>query len=308
MATGLQPGVDVASFQGPPGEWVAAAGDIVWAAVKLTELQPNGTRYVNPYAQADWDYLHAHGKGRIAYMFGHPGTSAADTVSFFINELNRVGLRDRDAVCLDLEVTDGYGPAHVSAWADQVQAQLKSRLDRPPVLYTFIDFAKEGNCAGLGHYPLWIADPSSPRGHPRVPEPWTSWAIHQYDISGNIDRDVANYASQQEMFDKLGKHSNPTPPPEPDVTNIGGNVSAVAATVWPDGRIVVVGIGTDSFVWRRAWSVQGWGRWQKVSPTEAKGTLAVIVTAAAGVGKMYYIERSGETIELTTTDYGTTWA
>ena len=154
---------------------------------------------------------------------------------------------------------------------------------------------------------MWIADPSSPRGHPRVPEPWTSWAIHQYDISGNIDRDVANYASQQEMFDKLGKQATPTPPPEPDMTNIGGNVSAVAATVWPNGQIVVAGIGTDSFVWRRAWSVQGWGRWQKVSPTEAKGTLALIVTAAAGVGKMYYIERSGATIELTTTDFGTTW-
>lgn len=148
MASGL-PGVDVSSFQGPPGEWVAAAGDIDWAAVKLTELQPNGTRYVNPDAQADWDWLHAHGKGRIGYLFGHPATSAAESVSFFLNEINKIGLRDSDAVCLDLEVTDGYGPAHVSAWADQVQSELKSRIDRPPVLYTFIDFAREGNCACL---------------------------------------------------------------------------------------------------------------------------------------------------------------
>jgi GH25 family lysozyme M1 (1,4-beta-N-acetylmuramidase) len=307
MANELLPGVDVSSFQGPPADWVGEAGAIVWAAVKLTELQPNGTRYINPDAQADWDWLHAHSKGRIAYLFGHPSTSAAETASFFVSELDKIGLRDTDAVCLDLEVTDGEGPSHVSAWADNVQSELKSRLHRPPLLYTFIDFAKEGNCAGLGRYPLWIADPSSPRGHPRVPEPWTTWSIQQFDISGNIDRNVADYASQQVMFDKLGKQTAPKPP-EPGMTNIGGNVSAVAATVWPNGRILVAGIGTDAFVWRRAWSVKGWGRWQQVSPTKAKGSLALIVTATDGGGKMYYIEPSGETIEITTTDYGTTWS
>ena len=41
-------GVDVSSFQGPPADWAKAAGSIVWAAVKLTELEPDGTRYVNP--------------------------------------------------------------------------------------------------------------------------------------------------------------------------------------------------------------------------------------------------------------------
>ena len=39
-------GVDVSSFQGAPGGWSNVAGNIVWAAVKVTELEPDGTRYV----------------------------------------------------------------------------------------------------------------------------------------------------------------------------------------------------------------------------------------------------------------------
>lgn len=306
MVSGRLPGVDVSSFQGPPGDWVAAAGDIDWGAVKLTELEANGTRYVNPDVQADWDWLKANNKGRIAYFFGHPSVSADDTVSFFLSELNKIGLHNTDAVCLDLEVTDGLGPAAVSAWADDVQSQLESTIDRTPLLYTFIDFAQEGNCAGLGRYPLWIAAPSDPPGQPEVPAPWTSWAIHQYDISGNIDRDVANYASQAAMFEALGKNTTPDPPPEPDMTKLGGNVSAISSTRWPDGEILVCGIGTDSYVWTCIWNQNHWSVWRKVSPTKAKGNPSVIAWEN-GNGKLYYIETSGETVEMTTTNNGYTW-
>jgi hypothetical protein len=50
----LQHGVDVAVFQGEPSTWASQAGDIDWAAVKLTELEPKNVRYVNPDAAADW--------------------------------------------------------------------------------------------------------------------------------------------------------------------------------------------------------------------------------------------------------------
>ena len=307
MVSGRLPGVDVSSFQGPPGDWVTAAGDIVWAGVKLTELEANGTRYVNPDAQADWDWLEANKKGRIAYFFGHPSVSADDTVNFFLTELDKAGLHNSDAVCLDLEMSDGLGAAAVSAWADNVQAQLESRLDRPPLLYTFIDFAQEGNCAGLERYPLWIAAPSDPPGQPQVPSPWKSWAIHQYDITGNIDRDVANYADQAAMFDALGKKTTPpNPPSEPDVINLGGNVSAISATRWPDGEILVAGIGTDSYVWTTIWNNNHWSPWRKVSPTKAKGTPAVIAWEN-GNGKLYYIETTGQTVELTTKNNGYAW-
>jgi len=296
-------GCDVASFQGSPGSWTSAVGDFVWAGVKLTEFEPNGTKYVNPDAKADMDWLHGHHKGRVAYLFGHPSVNATDTVDFFMSEFHHIGVRDTDAVALDLEVTDGLAAHQVATWAADVLSQLHKRLDRSPLVYTFIDFAKQGNCAGLGGYPLWIADPSSARGHPVVPAPWKKWALHQYAIIANIDRDVADYASQSAMVKALGK----TKPSEPDVKNLGGSWSAIAATVWADGQIVVAGIGNDSFVHTKTWSqANGWGAWKKVSPTKAKGTLA-LTSSGKGAGAMYYIEPSGEAVEITTSNYGDSW-
>ncbi|MHB1433664.1 MAG: glycoside hydrolase family 25 protein, partial [Streptosporangiaceae bacterium] len=178
-AHGLLDGVDVSSFQGPPSTWRSEAGAIAWAGVKLTELQPGGVTYVNPDAKADWDYLASHKLGRIAYLFGHPSVGALATVEFFTSQLRPLGLSDPDAVMLDLEVTDGLPPASVDAWARDVLAELEHRLHRKPLLYTYLSFAQAGNTASVGGYPLWISDPSSPKGHPQVPAPWTHWTIHQ---------------------------------------------------------------------------------------------------------------------------------
>src|SRR5215469_3246496 len=130
------PGVDVASFQGPPGTWSTEAGGIVWAAVKLTELQPGNIQYVNPEAAADWAFIGQQKLGRIAYLYGHPSVSPGDTVSFFVSELLSLGLGDGDGLMLDLEVTDGLSPGEVSAWANAVMSGLRSTLNRTPILYT----------------------------------------------------------------------------------------------------------------------------------------------------------------------------
>jgi lysozyme len=299
-------GVDVASFQGTPSDWLSAAGDFVWAAVKFTELEPGGIRYTNPDAAADWDSLKASNKGRVAYFFGHPSVNTTETVDFFLSELNNLGLHDTDGVALDLEVSDGLTPAEVTAWAADVLSQVQSRIHRVPLLYTFIDFASAGYCATLGGYPLWIAAPSFPPGKPEVPAPWKTWAVHQYDISGNIDRDLANYENQTTMFTALG-NVVPPKPPEPEVQNLGGNVSAVSSARWPDGKIVVAGLGADGFVQTTVWANNAWGAWKTVSPTKAKGVPSVI-SWVDGHGKLFYIEESGAVVEMTTEDNGATWS
>ncbi len=297
----LLTGVDVASFQGPPGTWVSEAGNFSWAAVKITELEPGGTMYTNPDASADWQWLLANNKGRVGYLFGHPSVSASDTVDFFVSQINALGLEDDDAIALDLEVTDGLEPAQVAAWAVEVQSQLAAQLGRPPLLYTFIDFATAGNCAGLADYPLWIADPSNAAGQPQVPAPWTTWAIDQYDISGNIDRDVANYGSLAVMFAALGKVK------EPDLQNLGGNlVSALASGRWPTGQTLVAGLGQDGYIQANLWNGNDWGGWQNVSPTKAAGAPAIIVWPDSE-GHLYYIDESAAAIQLYTSDYGQTW-
>lgn len=209
------PGVDVSSFQGRPASWMPAAGNISWAAVKITELQPSGVRYVNPDAAADWAALKAAGKGRVAYLFGHPATDPTATAGLFTSAMRSLGLDDADAVCLDHEVSDARSPSSVAGWGREVLGRLRTTFDRPPLLYTFLSFAEAGNCAGMGAYPLWIADPSSPPGRPRVPAPWSKWAIHQHSISGSIDRDLASHSTLAAMQAELGKH--PDPPKGPAV-------------------------------------------------------------------------------------------
>lgn len=202
------PGVDLASFQGQPATWQAHAGAIDWAAVKLTEYQPGGARYVNPDAAADWAWLGAHHLGRIAYLYARPSVLPSETVGLFASALEPMGLQPGDGIAVDLEETDGLPPAQVAAWGRAVCAALRATFGRPPVVYTYLDFALAGNCAGLGGYPLWISDPSSQAGHPRVPAPWTSWAAHQFEVTGAIDRDVAAWPSLAAMSAAIGK---PTP-------------------------------------------------------------------------------------------------
>jgi lysozyme len=294
-------GVDVSSFQGPPATWRPEAGNIAWAAVKLTELEPDGTRYVNPDAAADWRWLEQGSKGRLAYLFGHPSVSATDTVSFFVGELTKLGLKPADGVALDLEVTDGRTPAEVDNWAATVMAGLVQRLQRRPVLYTFLSFAQDGNCNRLGRYPLWIADPSSPAGKPRIPKPWSTWAIHQHDITGPIDRDVANYTSLAAMTEALGK------PKEPVLHNLGGAIVADVTSIrWDDGVTVVAGLGHDGFVQAARWDGK-WGPWKNVSLGKAQGAPG-LTAWGAGQGHLYYTDvTSGHVLELVTNDYGNTW-
>lgn len=224
-------GVDVASFQGQPRQWATLAGPIQFGAVKFTEVQPSGVHYVDPDAAADWAFL--RGKPRIAYLFGHPATSPAVSVAVFAAAVHAAGgLADADMVCLDLEVTDGRTPAAVARWADTVCSMLAKAFSRPPVVYTFLSFAAAGNCAGLGRYPLWIADPSSPKGRPRVPAPWTSWVIHQYSQTGGIDRDVAAYPTGHAMGRALGKPApRPVPPNRRPVTQLAVRKLTVDAGV-----------------------------------------------------------------------------
>lgn len=203
-------GCDIASYQGPPGAWVSVAGDIGFAAVKLTELSTAGP-YVDPDAGADWAWLGEHGKLRMAYFYAHPAAPVADTVALFEGALSALGYTDDDMVSIDLETTDGRTAADVAAWTADVLGLLQRDLDRVPVVYTYIGFAEAGNCAGLDRWPLWIADPSSPAGHPRVPAPWTSFVMHQFDITGDIDRDVAAWPSAAEMAAALGRPKSPVP-------------------------------------------------------------------------------------------------
>jgi lysozyme len=304
----MQHGVDVAAFQGAPSGWRSEAGAIRWAAVKLTELEPGDIRYVNPDAASDWAYVKDQKLGRIAYLFAHPSVGTGDTVSFFLTELRKLGLTDTDGVMLDLEETDGLQPEQVSAWAVEVMASLARSLRRTPILYTYLSFAYSGNTAGLGGYPLWISDPSSPMGKPVVPSPWKRWAIHQYSTSGVIDKDIANFASVKAMEEAFGVPA--APPPKPQKGNLGGSVTGgVAAVRWGDGSILIAGLDHLDHVQIRRYDGGGkkWGVWWNPAGTTKAAGPPALLSWGGSYGQLYFATEGGAVMELGTEDTGRTW-
>jgi GH25 family lysozyme M1 (1,4-beta-N-acetylmuramidase) len=301
------PGVDVSSFQGAPSSWQAAAGNVKWVAVKLTELQPNNVPFVNTDAAKDWAFVGGKKLGRIAYMFGHPSESPEDSVALFANELGKLGLRDTDGLMLDLEVTDGLQPAAVSAWGTAVMADLHTQFNRTPFLYTFINFAKEGNTEGLGKYPLWISDPSSPAGHPVVPAPWKDWTIHQYSTSAPIDRDVAKFATVAAMQKAMGA---PPAPPPPEHGDLDGRIATgVTAIRWSDGSMVIAGLNHVDHVAIRRFdgATRKWGVWwNPVGTVKAAGPPG-LVSWGESFGQLFYATQDGHVHEVGTEDKGKSW-
>src|SRR5258708_34841401 len=98
-------GVDVSSFQGPPGAWRAAAGNAKWVAVKLTELQPRNVPYVNPDAAEDWSYVGSQRLGRKGDTFAQPAVGPPETVAPFPKEPHLLRLRNTHRLMLAFEVT-----------------------------------------------------------------------------------------------------------------------------------------------------------------------------------------------------------
>lgn len=282
-------GVDVSSFQGLPGAWVPEAGAISYGAVKITELSAAGP-YENPDAVADWDYLGSHGLGRIGYCFAHPAMSVSATVSLFTGRLGELGLEPGDMVALDLEVTDGLGPAAVSAWALDVLRSLRTELDREPLIYSFISFAQEGNCAGLGNFPLWIADPSSPAGQPRVPLPWRTWTLHQHKITGPLDLDIAKFGSLKAMRAALGKHV-PAPKPRRHAMQLPQTLGYTAVSVPAGTGHVLLSVGANTA--RLKYQFLPGGTWQSLTLVAQDGAAVI---AVPGKATELRVQRS-ETVE-----------
>lgn len=174
-------GVDISDYQS------AIPAGAQFVLVKATEgVTLNDARFAEW-----WKALRSTPRG--VYHFAHPNLNAPlDEAKHFLAVIEAAGgYRPGDKLILDHE-TAGSSPQHDSDWALQWCKYVQDQTGIVPTVYTYRSFATEGHCAGLQVYPLWIADPDHPAGHPEVPKPWTSWLIHQYSETGGIDHDVFN--------------------------------------------------------------------------------------------------------------------
>jgi GH25 family lysozyme M1 (1,4-beta-N-acetylmuramidase) len=237
-------GIDVSSFQ-PSFDWAAEKGRISFAFMKATE----GVTIKDPEFAASWQAAKALGIVRGAYHFGHPKNGAVNDSRAFLATVRAHGLQAGDLLALDLETSDGLGPQQVAEYARNWCSEVRQDSGHTPVVYTFLSFAEEGNCAGLGHYPLWIAEPSAPAGRPVVPQPWSTWKFHQYGTTrvgtNTVDVNVFNGdTAALKMF--ASPVTQPKEETEVQSGSLNNGASAVTAIAIPFGSAKEIGFACDN--------------------------------------------------------------
>jgi hypothetical protein len=137
-----------------------------------------------------------------------------------------------------------------------------------------------------------------------VPAPWGKWAIHQYSISGNIDRDVTSWTTRTAMTAALGK----TKKAETPVNNLGGSLSgdALASARWANGVTVVAGVDATRRVVVNRWADGDWSGWKVAAAGPVKG--APSLTVWPDHGHLYYTATDGSVVQLASNDHGATWS
>jgi GH25 family lysozyme M1 (1,4-beta-N-acetylmuramidase) len=158
---------------------------IDFAFFKATETTAAGTHYDSQFARSMVASAEHYGKGfiRHAYAFVHPAEAVQPQVSALVSVAKDAGLEPGDHYMMDLEVTDGLGRAEVSAFGVAFCHQLnKAAPGHRCIVYTFLAFAEEGNCAGQWPWRLFIADWDVEA--PSVPQPWAgegkAWSYWQF--------------------------------------------------------------------------------------------------------------------------------
>lgn len=170
-------GIDVARYQ--PDDYPTGGLDFVF--VKATE----GTSYVSPAHDAQ--VAHGRARGLVVghYHFQRPGSPTVQAAYFLKHARPRPG----DMLACDWEDT-GVSCADKDAFIRAVQ---KTRPDLRTGLYANLAFWLHRDDTSFCGSFLWVADPSAPKGHPRVEHPW---AFHQYSIAGGTDRNIGNFADR----------------------------------------------------------------------------------------------------------------
>ena len=186
-------GLDCADFQGQ-FSWSEARQripNLAFGVYRLTQgLGGSGT--VSPDPDAAWNHaqIAAQGLHRGSYHFLDPHLSGEQQAAYFVAEHAKLGTTPADMFWLDNE-TPGASVAETAACAVAFMGELGKLVPHNPRgVYTFISFAREGNCAGLEGYPLWLAYPSA--SAPQSPPPWHRFTFWQWGTRNGTDADAFN--------------------------------------------------------------------------------------------------------------------
>ncbi len=191
-------GIDISKWQGNIDWQKVKADGYSFAFAKATE----GTTYVDPTFQANWQGMEAAGLVRGAYHFFWPTLDPVTQAEHFVQTVSP------DATSLppvlDLEKATILDPAalreKVKAWLDKVE----SLTGRKAIIYTGSWYWNphmlvNGQAPGwTGDYDLWVASYTT-AAQPAMPTGWSTWTLWQHTdhgivdgISGHVDLDWYN--------------------------------------------------------------------------------------------------------------------
>jgi lysozyme len=190
-------GIDVSNWQGSRFNWEAEhVQGVQFAFIKATE----GTTFLDPDFERNWQVAKERGLARGAYHFFHPEQSAGAQASWFLTHVMQHGLDPGDLLAVDLEDAFGLDPHQVAEAANEFTGIVNRRADASLIVYTTPGFALGGYCDQLGDSPLWLAAPGNPSIAP--PPPWKLISFIQTGQRG-IDQDTG-YFEDVAQLRKLG--------------------------------------------------------------------------------------------------------
>lgn len=205
-------GIDVSYYQGDI-DWNAVAG----AGYKFAITRINDGDFMDPKFDENYAAIREVGMIRGAYQFFRPGSDVATQAQIVIDKVGKLGVGDLP-VTLDVEATDGVGPAAIADKIGQWIALVEEATGKPPIIYTGKYFWQDNVASdAFADYPLWHAaypnaclppadPPPSCSSCPNLANQWSTFLIWQYTstggipgIPGNVDKDVFN-GSEEDLI------------------------------------------------------------------------------------------------------------
>ena len=222
-------GLDVSNFQGK-FPWSSTTG-LSFGINRVTQSL-GGASANSPDPEAGWNHAAIRDAGlhRGAYHFLDPYLDGAAQARYFVNTLDALGLVKDDMLWCDSETT-GPSPGAVARCAAAFMTELHTlRPENPVGVYTYINFAKQGYCNGLGGWPLWLAYPAATA--PLPPPPWVKWRFWQWGLRNGVDADAFNGTAADLDAWIASFHPAPVPagPPYRHLTRAGDTIGGLAAS------------------------------------------------------------------------------
>ena len=212
-------GIDVSYYQGTIDWTKVRTAGAKFAFIRLSD----GTGSKDSKFAANWANAKAAGVTRGAYQFFRPGESATAQADMMIAAIGTYQPGDLRPV-IDVEVTDGLGPATIAARVKTWMDRVKAGLGVDPIIYSGMYFWRDqvGNPATYAANPFWIAQYTS-AACPNIPSVWSTWTFWQHSstahvsgISGNVDQSWFNGSADDLLaFANATATPPPSPPPPP---------------------------------------------------------------------------------------------